>query len=93
MSTAWIVVTAFIAFIALYFWSWKQARAKNAERVASGQLQSPLYKAAYALELVLLSFILCGGNVDENHNENHTPILVFSFIVFPLIIVALRLLS
>jgi hypothetical protein len=36
-----------------------------------------------------LSFILCGGNVDENH----TPILVFIFIVFPLIIVALRLLS
>jgi L-asparagine transporter-like permease len=89
MSTAWIVVIAFIAFIALYFWSGKRAREKNAERVASGQLQSPLYKAAYALELVLLSFILCGGNVDENH----TPILVFIFIVFPLIIVALRLLS
>jgi hypothetical protein len=89
MSMAWIVVIAFIAFIAFYFWSWKRAREKSAERVASGQLQSPLHKAAYALELVLLSFIISGGNVDENH----APIVVFIFIVFPLITVALRLLS
>jgi hypothetical protein len=73
----------------LYFWSGKRAREKSAEHVASGQLKSPLLKAAYALELVLLSFIFSGGNVDENH----AAIVVFAFIVFPLIIVALRLLS
>jgi len=89
MSMAWIAVIAFIAFIALYFWIGKRAREKSAERVASGQLESPLHKAAYALELVLLSFILCGGNADENH----AAIVVFAFIVFPLVIVALRVLS
>jgi len=89
MSMAWIAVIAFIAFIALYFWIGKRAREKSAERVASGQLESPLHKAAYALELVLLSFILCGGNADENH----ATIVVFAFIVFPLVIVALRVLS
>ena len=57
---AWILIIAYAGFI---FWRIRRARELNAERAASGQLHSPLYKAANALVLVLFGLTFYIGYI------------------------------
>jgi hypothetical protein len=45
----------------------RDRREKSAERAASGQLQSPLHKAANGLVLVLFGLAVCIGYIDHQH--------------------------
>jgi hypothetical protein len=81
----WIIFLIFAAFV---LWKIRSTHDKVAERAASGQLYSPLYKAAQGLVLILFGLTLYIGHIHRNHDE----IPYFLWIAVTLNIVALLLL-
>jgi len=81
----WIVDIAFFVFL---FWIGRRAREKAAERAASGQLQSPLHKAANGLVLVLFGLTFYIGYI----HRNLLPIPSYLWVAVAVNVVALLIL-